>query len=54
MSESEEEIGVARFPWITFASGMSESESEEHSVTASSYPSLLHRVAPNSLPGGLI
>ena len=26
MSESEEKIGVARLPWVIFASGMSESE----------------------------
>ena len=32
-------IGVARLPWVVFASGMSESESEEEFVNASSYPS---------------
>ena len=41
MSESEVEIGNARLPRIIFASRMSESESDsqEESMTASSYPS---------------
>ena len=54
MSESEEKIGVAGHPWIIFASGMYESESDEDTSPRLRIRPQLHRVAPNSLPGGLI